>query len=478
MNMMNGGNERAQGNKGAHNSRELPSKLRRRHKHDKTKCKKWGKGAWFKRVEQQSSECTTSSDLAQPEREDHEGASASSSRPHEHASACSCKAMPGSTSSSDIEIYEGTECYRTKNSQRYPNSEVDEQNCLRPSMARAMFLQLESLTSPTKKTKRFSWPKKKQANSDKVSLGPDDSDCLIRTSSMPSGLASNDTLSNCHCPACCNCSPLERLQGSCPAFIRRFTSTTSLDTGLAELGCSLGYLSTPWLEEEDWKQDTGLGHMCRSPPRLPSPSDPCYPTWLIKGDDVASLGSHTDPHKTNSLPSYLSSRQRWCKICGKMIQSLLVSVPVVSKEADSEGNNPSRPQTPKNKEKEPLTKVHGSPKLLEMHKLTNFPYSATPIHTTYGTDDGNIPSAFCKSPPAYCQCKVSRRASGLNEGMEQSPCSVPRNLKSSPKIILSTAREDSELHLPWATSSETHHVSASEFKQKKNVSTHHAHAHE
>ena len=40
-----------------------------------------------------------------------------------------------------------------------------------------------------------------------------------------------DSANHCHCPACCTCTPAQRLMGLCPAHGRLSSSTTSLDTG-------------------------------------------------------------------------------------------------------------------------------------------------------------------------------------------------------------------------------------------------------
>ena len=70
----------------------------------------------------------------------------------------------GSSSSTDSgETFQGEfqDGYRVKRSRLYPNSEVIEQHCLKPSVARALFHQMEAASCRGGKGTKYSWQVKK-----------------------------------------------------------------------------------------------------------------------------------------------------------------------------------------------------------------------------------------------------------------------------------------------------------------------------
>ncbi|XP_070558029.1 F-box/WD repeat-containing protein 7-like [Ptychodera flava] len=94
----------------------------------------------------------------------------------------------------------------------YPNSEVDSKSCIRPSLIRAMFRQLEPM-SYNRKNPKFArtCPKSASRGTDgeDSSPGERDSSCISSSSGSPStSKKHNDDSANgdsCHCPACCSC---------------------------------------------------------------------------------------------------------------------------------------------------------------------------------------------------------------------------------------------------------------------------------
>ena len=202
----------------------------------------------------------------------------------------------GSTSSSELDLVDDAFVKRSK---RYPNSEVVEQNCLRPSVARALFQQLDTWLSrkdtvdASKYNLKTPWPKKKH-RCDKE-IVKDDSLGMTRTLSMPGGIPAQ---SKCHCVACCSCTPRDRLEGICSVYTKLSTSTTSLDTGLATLGFSPGYN-----------------------PMIQPPSNDSF---LLENDDAqnACIGKFSPiaTTKCNSLPSHASGlKHKICTMCSKLL---------------------------------------------------------------------------------------------------------------------------------------------------------------
>ena len=61
-----------------------------------------------------------------------------------HSTITSKSLWAESSSSSESELFENEDGYMVKRSRLYPNSEIIEQNCLKPSVARALFLQMEA----------------------------------------------------------------------------------------------------------------------------------------------------------------------------------------------------------------------------------------------------------------------------------------------------------------------------------------------
>ncbi|ELT89788.1 hypothetical protein CAPTEDRAFT_191628, partial [Capitella teleta] len=142
-------------------------------KRPKAKSKVWDRVAWFSRK--------------------HRSKEAGEGPSSERQQACEC-------------------CQADTTVHHYPNSEIVVQNCLKPSAARALFMQLESTGGS-----RDTWRPAQQRDDEAVSDGG------MEEQRVP-----------CHCMACCSCSPSQRLLGSCPAFsfIRRSNSAASLDTML------------------------------------------------------------------------------------------------------------------------------------------------------------------------------------------------------------------------------------------------------
>ena len=99
-------------------------------------------------------------------------------------------------------------------------SAVVEQSCLRPSLAKALFMQLDS--EPCE----LGWVR---GHSSCTEAAPSD------TLQQPNNVVTAQN--NCHCLACCLCAPKERLSGACPLYVRRSLSTNSLDRGLSDLEC-------------------------------------------------------------------------------------------------------------------------------------------------------------------------------------------------------------------------------------------------
>ena len=270
----------------------------------------WEKVAWFTR-RSRSRESGTSSELTPT-------AAAADPGPSP-PDAMDCEASPSDSdsfashwpevsSSSESELFEEFQdgC-RIKRSRLYPNSEIIEQNCLKPSVARALFLQIEAANLRGTKSKKHTWQKKKKSHgyslvrSDSFhgrqgpSVALAEKDLLSRTVSMPSEISK----SSCHCPACCTCSPAQRLMGMCPAHARLSTSTASLDRGLSLSNInpcakiSMNKLNEPQNAPE------GEADPTHSSPRV-----------SVAVEDKLDLNQY----KSNSLPMSYGKR---CKQCQK-----------------------------------------------------------------------------------------------------------------------------------------------------------------
>ena len=209
----------------------------------------------------------------------------------------------GSNSSSDSELFESIpyEGCHIKRSRLYPNSEVIEQNCLKPSMARALFHQMEAANLRTGKLPKHGWQKKKKKHGiprtdsfcgSRLDVLEDDT--LSRALSMPNEITGK---SLCHCTACCSCTPSERLMGTCPAYARLSTSTTSLDTGL-DLTSSCNNDSASCINVPSYDQPI-FHRTCNT-----DQWKPIEPQFVLDSTQ----------YKSNSLPSNYGKK---CKVCNK-----------------------------------------------------------------------------------------------------------------------------------------------------------------
>ncbi len=130
------------------------------HKRSKGKSRVWEKVAWFTR-RSKSRDYSSSASVIQ------EGAAAAASSGINVAENVEEDLSPtassndqyswiGSSSSSDSgEVFEIHEGCRVKRSRLYPNSEIVEQNCLKPSIARALFHQIEAASCHGNKPPKY-----------------------------------------------------------------------------------------------------------------------------------------------------------------------------------------------------------------------------------------------------------------------------------------------------------------------------------
>ena len=122
----------------------------------------------------------------------------------------------------------------------------------------------------------------------------------LAPASMPGMVDS--TKNNCHCIACCSCSPRDRLSGVCPAFtFSRNTLAASLDTGLDHLdgnGSNECLVRSAALMTSEVR-DSGRAAV------------PEFGSEAACGIDVQA--------KYKSLPLYYS--RTWCMVCGKVTAS-------------------------------------------------------------------------------------------------------------------------------------------------------------
>ena len=73
-----------------------------------------------------------------------------------------------STDSGEMQEELQQDGYRVKRSRLYPNSEVIEQHCLKPSVARALFHQMELASCRGGKSTKYSWQVKKKKKSHSI----------------------------------------------------------------------------------------------------------------------------------------------------------------------------------------------------------------------------------------------------------------------------------------------------------------------
>ena len=287
-------------------SDSLPFKVPSKHGKGKSKGKVWQKVNWFSR--RSRSRDLPSELAAVPYCEaaiypnDVMDLDLSPTHSASGHSAIISKSWLESSSSSENELYENEDGYLVKRSRLYPNSEIIEQHCLKPSVARALFLQMEAANHRNGRLQKYSWQRKKKKgcglvqNDQSFASGMDS---LSRAVSMPSGITSK---SKCHCRACCSCTPGEILQGMCPAHVCMSTSTTSLDTGLSNLeDMKCEFMQQNGGQELAEYVDQAMPSPATTYHDCPSPSEVTKP-----------------PHK---LPNYYSqSLQRKCKNCGEVIR--------------------------------------------------------------------------------------------------------------------------------------------------------------
>lgn len=198
----------------------------------------------------------------------------------------------------------------------FPNSEIVETSCLKPSVARALFMRLEAVGQESDRPPKYSWQKKRKAFNRDSLYGEDMEEPLSRTLSMPDGMGDDHV--PCHCVACCRCSPFQRLQGSCPvfSFIRRSNSIASLDTALNEIESSLANEVTESNRNCPYRETVNSSLNCArlngSSHLTESSTDPAQP-----GTSCADI----DAIKCNSLPTYFSHCfLKKCKNCGRSIR--------------------------------------------------------------------------------------------------------------------------------------------------------------
>ncbi len=130
------------------------------HKRSKGKSRVWEKVAWFTR-RSKSRDYSSSGAMLE------EGATAAASNDisavenieedlSPTASNCDQYSWIGSSSSSESgEMFEMVEGCKVKRSRLYPNSEIVEQNCLKPSIARALFHQIEAASCRGNKPPKY-----------------------------------------------------------------------------------------------------------------------------------------------------------------------------------------------------------------------------------------------------------------------------------------------------------------------------------
>jgi hypothetical protein len=257
--------------------------------HKRKGSKVWRKMSWFSRRSRHS--------RSQPETEDYED------RKNRPVSWVSSSSSEGDLSMAAMQL-------RLQRPSPYPNSEIVEQHCLKPSTTRATFQRLDNagkhLRHLNPMSSKLLWPKKKH-----IELEDPASESLSRTSSMPESVASAKDV--CHCLACCNCTTTERLNGQCPAYLQRCTSTRSLDTALGELQYSLDYY------HKDSDQAT-----------------------LLKDTTDTQCLKENKSSPIKLLPNYFSqSLLRKCKACGKLLRQFHLPVRVSSRQLDIPSFQPS-----------------------------------------------------------------------------------------------------------------------------------------
>ena len=281
------------------------------HKRSKSKSKVWEKVAWFTRKSRSRETPSEEAALADPDMaalpldvmELDIVPSESSTDPY--------PLNNSSNASSDSELFEDLNydgCH-IKRSRLYPNSEVVEQNCLRPSMARALFNQLEAANQRIGKPSKYAWIKKKKHGGGGIggggiprrdsfhsgSLNVLGDESLARALSMPSEITEKSSL--CHCMACCSCTPSQRLMGACPAYARLSMSTTSLDTGLDLTTDTVQCTNQSPYDQSDFVSTDGA-------------NKEQLPTKKIQNQFVLDFNQY----KSNSLPSSYGKR---CKVCNQ-----------------------------------------------------------------------------------------------------------------------------------------------------------------
>lgn len=280
-------------------------------KRSKNKSRVWERVAWFTRRSRTRDEDISVPDIDSIMSHDiHMDLDTSpSSSTYGSASPLNMSLYHETSSSSDGETSDCQDSSQAKHLKLYPNSEIIEQNCLRPSIARALFHQIDKSNSKLHvgHAPKHAVPKKKARGqfhkSDSFRFKKDmetEELMLSRTVSMPSDMVEQ---SSCHCAACCTCTPAQRLMGMCPAHKRLSSSTASLDTGLSlSYSCNSppadnsANSSRPSSFQED--DVTNNEVLCESPSRRFSPQF------------SLDLGQF----KSNSLPMYYSKK---CKQCGK-----------------------------------------------------------------------------------------------------------------------------------------------------------------
>ena len=150
------------------------------HKRSKGKSRVWEKVAWFTRRSRSKDHAVGGATAASSESDlsgiplDNMDFDISPSSSCFDAAGLHQGAPPswvGSSSSTDSgetfqeEFQDG---YRVKRSRLYPNSEVIEQHCLKPSVARALFHQMEAASCRGGKGTKYSWQVKKKKKSHSI----------------------------------------------------------------------------------------------------------------------------------------------------------------------------------------------------------------------------------------------------------------------------------------------------------------------
>ena len=289
---------------------EKPGVSKKHSKH-KSKGKVWEKVAWFTR---RSKSRDVSSDVTQSVTQsvccEIEEKQADKDTLHDEATGYSPQDLHsikypswmGSDSSSEGEFYENEDGCIVKRSKLYPNSEIVEQNCLKPSIAKALFYQMELNNYKSGKVMKYSWQKKKKQLHNVPNLNEiygADGDLLLRAMSLPVNIVEK---SKCHCQACCSCTPGQILRGLCPAHRRLSTSTSSLDTGLGNIDvveCELDQITA----EEVFLDRSFVSNTSHSYQSNKRPHQAEQSQW--------GVGQHN---------YYSQSLQRKCKVCGCVIR--------------------------------------------------------------------------------------------------------------------------------------------------------------